>query len=280
MPDCSWTSSSPVCDGTAVVFDGPSGMDSYNWDFGDGAASSAQDASHLYSAPGTYTVSLNATKDSCSKSCMGSVIVEPQPDCSWTSNAPVCDDIVRFNGPAGMDTYQWDFGDGDSSPLEDPIHRYRKPGTYTVRLTVTSCGISKTCTKKVEVKPPLNCRWTSNAPVCEGMPVHFNGPAGMDSYQWDFGDGSESQEEDPVYLYSAPGTYTVMLAVKAGDSSESCTGSVVVRSQTDCGRTSNAPAPNGTAAQLSVPMGTDPSRGELGDGQAGPPEDRVRIYPG
>ena len=56
VPDCSWTSSSPICNGTVVQFSSPAGMDSYSWDFGDGQVSSAQGASHLYSAPGTYTV--------------------------------------------------------------------------------------------------------------------------------------------------------------------------------------------------------------------------------
>ena len=69
VPDCSWTSSSPICNGTVVQFSSPAGMDSYQWDFSDGQVSSAQGASHLYSAPGTYAVKLTVAKGGCSKEC-------------------------------------------------------------------------------------------------------------------------------------------------------------------------------------------------------------------
>ena len=279
-PDCSWTSNAPVCNGTPVQFSCLSGRDSYQWEFGDGAVSSSKDPAHIYSAPGSYPVNLTVTKDGCSKTCKGSVTIKPMPDCSWTSNSPVCNGTpVQFTGPAGMDSYNWDFGDGAASSAQGASHLYSAPGNYTVSLNATKDSCSKTCTGSVVVKVP-DCSWTSSSPVCNGTAVVFDGPSGMDSYQWDFGDGSESREEDPVYLYSAHGTYTVMLAVKAGNINKSCPGSVVVRSQTDCGRTSNTPAPDGTAAQLSAPMGTDSSRGELGGVQANSRENSVRIYPG
>jgi hypothetical protein len=77
MPDCSWTSSSPVCDGSPVVFTGPAGMDAYKWDFGDGSSSTGQSPSHTYSSSGTYAVELTVTKGGCSKSSQGKVIVRP-----------------------------------------------------------------------------------------------------------------------------------------------------------------------------------------------------------
>jgi hypothetical protein len=102
----------------------------------------------------------------------------------------------------------------------------------------------------------------------------------MDTYKWNFGDGSGSQEEDPVHLYSAPGTYTVILTIKSGGKQRICIGSVVVRPETDCGRTSNAPVPNGTEAQLAPLIGLDSNLEELGRGQVSSRENKVRIYPG
>ena len=281
QPDCSWSSSSPVCNGTPIQFSGPDGMDSYNWDFGDGAVSSAKDPAHLYSRPSTYTVRLTVSKEGCSKTCPGSVVVKPMPACSWTSNSPVNNGIpVQFNGPAGMDVYSWEFGDGAVSSAKDPAHLYSAPKTYAVSLTVSKEGCPKTCLGTVEIKSQCGDCWCSNSPVYNGTPVEFDGPSGMDSYKWNFGDGRFDSSEDPVHLYSAPGTYAVTLAAKAGGSSRMCMRYVVVRHQTDCGRTANTPAPSSTAAQLAPSAGMDSSRGELGDGQISPRDDKIRIYPG
>jgi PKD repeat protein len=280
IPDCSWTSNAPVCDGTPVQFTGPAGVDSYYWDFGDGAVSSSKDPSYLYSAPGTYSVTLKATKSGCTKTCTGTVEVTAL-DCSWASNSPVnYPNPIQFTGPAGMDSYHWDFGDGRNSTDQSPSHAYAAASSYNVSLTVSKGGCSRACAGRVQVKSQTGDCWTDNSPVCDGTAVEFDGPSGMDAYRWDFDDGFGSQEEDPVHLYRAPGTYAVILSVKAGHSSKTCMKSVEVRSQADCGRTSNAPVPDGTTAQVAAPMGTDPSRGEFGDGQTSSRENRVRIYPG
>ena len=214
--DCRWTSSSPVCNGTAVQFSGPTGMDAYQWAFGDGQVSPSKAPVHLYSAPGTYTVNLTAAKGRCTKTCPGIVEVRPMPDCSWTSSAPVCSGTpVQFTGPSGMDSYNWDFGDGAVSSAQGASHLYSAPGTYTVNLTAAKGSCSKSCAGKVEITAP-DCSWTSNSPVCNGTSVQFSGPAGMDVYQWEFGDGAVSSVQGPSHLYSAPGTYTVNLTADQG----------------------------------------------------------------
>jgi len=279
LPDCSWTSNAPVCDGTPVQFTGPSGMDSYNWDFGDGAVSSEKDPSHLYAAPRNYTVNLTVTKAGCSRTCSGSVFFRPMPDCSWTSNAPVCDGtIVQFNGPAGMDNYQWDFGDGQVSSREDSMHLYRGPGTYAAKLTVTQCGIVKSCPGTIKVKPQANCSWSSNAPTCNGTPVQFKGPAGMEAYRWEFGDGKISLLKDPSHLYPAPGNYSVSLWTKKEGCTKICKGSVVVAAPLDCSWTSNAPVCNGTAVRFTGPTGMDSYLWEFGDGAVSSDKDPSHLY--
>jgi len=280
MPDCSWTSNAPVCNGTPVQFSGPAGMDSYQWDFGDGAVSSAKDPNHLYSAPGNYAVNLTVASCGRSKFCTGSVEVRPVPDCSWTSNAPVCHGSpVKFTGPSGMDSYNWSFGDDSPFNLsKDPSHLYRSPGTYMVNLTVANkCG-SKYCSGTIEVKPQPDCSWTSNSPVSNGTPVQFTGPAGMDSFQWSFGDGQVSSVKDPAHLYSAPGTYTVSLTVSKEGCSKTCTGSVVVKSEPGECWTSNSPVCNGTPVVFDGPSGMDSYKWNFGDGARSDKEDTSHLY--
>jgi PKD repeat protein len=278
MPDCSWTSSSPACNGTPVQFSGPVGMDAYSWEFGDGAVSSAKDPTHLYSAPGTYSVNLKATKSGCTKSCPGSVVIKPIPDCSWTSNAPVCSGTaVQFTGPSGMESYQWDFGDGAVSSSKDPSYLYSAPGTYSVALKTTKSGCSKICTGSVVVTA-IDCSWTSSSPVSKGTPVQFTGPAGMDAYQWDFGDGAVSSAKDPAHLYSRPSTYTVSLAVSKEGCSRTCTGSVVVKSEPGECWTSNSPICVGTAVVFDAPSGMDKYVWDFDDGARSYEEDPSHLY--
>jgi PKD repeat protein len=256
-------------------------MDSWDWDFGDGGTSTNQSPLHTYASAGVYSVSLKVKKGSCEDTCPGTVEVKEKLDCSWTSNAPVCNGTpVQFTGPAGMDSFQWSFGDGVVSSAKDPAHLYSAPKTYAVSLTVTKGSCSKSCPGTVVVKPQPGDCWTSNSPVCIGTAVVFDAPSGMDKYVWDFDDGARSYEEDPVHLYSAPGKYLVVLTMGKDGHIRSCPGYVVVKSLTDCGMTSHAPAPNGTAAQLAAPSGIGSNPGELGDGRVSSRENRVRIYPG
>jgi PKD repeat protein len=357
-PDCSWTSNTPVCDGTPVQLTGPAGMDAYHWEFGDGQTGSAKDPAHLYSAPSSYTVSLTAAKGGCSKTCTGSVEVRA-PDCSWTSNAPVCNGMpVQFTGPAGMDSWYWEFGDGQTNTSKDPSHLYSAVGTYTVSLKVTagSCskecskditifepncaitapdsvcagstgnaastaaagaayswsitngnitsasntqsitftagssgittlkvkvtsgGCSKSCTGSVEVKPMPDCSWTSNSPVNNGTPVQFTGPAGMDSYQWSFGDGAGSTAQSPSRKYSKAGSYDVNLTVSKDGCSRSCAGEVEVRSQCSECWCSNSPVCDGTAVVFDAVSGMDSYVWDFDDGTRCYEEDPVHLY--
>jgi PKD repeat protein len=278
-PECSWGSNAPVCNGTAVRFTGPSAMDAYQWEFGDGQTGISQDPVHLYPAPGTYAVTLKAAKGSCWSDCTREISIVPGPDCSWSSNAPVCNGTpVQFSGPAGMDDYRWEFGDGEASSERDPAHLYPAPGSYMVNLTAAKGGCSRTCSGIVEVRPTPDCSWSSNAPVCNGTPLQFSGPAGMDSYLWEFGDGQTSSERDPAHLYNAPGSYMVNLATSKGDCSRTCSGIVEVSSHPDCSWSSNAPVCNGTPLQFSGPAGMDSYLWEFGDGQTSSERDPAHLY--
>jgi len=249
-PDCSWTSNAPVCNGTPVNFTGPAGMDDYYWEFGDNAVSSEKDPSHLYSHEHTYMVALTATKGSCTKVCLGEVVVTV-PDCRWISNAPVCNGTpVQFTGPEEMESYNWNFGDNQTSTAKDPAHLYSEPGYYTVSLTVAKGGCSKNCSGPVIVEEIPDCRWTSNSPVCNGTPVNFTGPAEMVSHYWDFGDGQYNSSQNASHLYSAPGRYNVSLNVSKAGCAKTCMGPVIVEPIPDCNWTSNVPVCNGTPVQF------------------------------
>ena len=62
------------------------------------------------------------------------------------------------------------------------------------------------------------------------LTVHFTDTSGGSpaGWQWDFGDGSYSTLQNPVYTYNTPGRYTVTLTVTDGAQSDTMSGDVVV----------------------------------------------------
>jgi len=144
------------------------------------------------------------------------------PIAAFTSNmtSGVVPLAVQFvdassNSPAA---WTWTFGDGGSSTLQNPSHLYTTPGTYTVILTATNSAGSNTdsATNYIMVNkasPPV-ASFTSNISVgTVPLAVNFtdtstNSPT---VWAWSFGDGGWSTLENPSYIYTTPGTYTVSL---------------------------------------------------------------------
>ncbi|MDY0781026.1 PKD domain-containing protein, partial [Tenacibaculum sp. IB213877] len=132
---------------------------SWTWDFGDGNTSTEQNPTHIYENPGTYTVTLTtklATTgfiDTHTKTNYVQVI-GPNPDFTTSSstigNRPLTvnfEDNTLVSAP--ITGWQWNFGDGNTSLLQNPTHTYTTLGVFDVSLTVTDIdGCSRTITKQ------------------------------------------------------------------------------------------------------------------------------------
>jgi PKD repeat protein len=124
---------------------------SWSWDFGDGGSSTSQNPSHTFNAAGTFTVTLTAS-NTCGNDVETKVdyITVTEPPC----NAPVAAFTgAPLNGTLPLNvsftdqsintptSWNWNFGDGSSSTLQNPSHTFNAAGSYTVKLTATnSCG--------------------------------------------------------------------------------------------------------------------------------------------
>ncbi|MEN6342241.1 MAG: PKD domain-containing protein [Methanospirillum sp.] len=113
----------------------------------------------------------------------------------------------------------WNFGDGGHSTDWNPLHTYEAPGTYTVRHNLNSpvWGISDVVkTDLITVHAPLKAGFTA-APRAgyETLAVQFTDTTTGDpaTWHWEFGDGSTSTAQHPAHVYTAPGSYTVVLEV-------------------------------------------------------------------
>ncbi|NIQ88287.1 MAG: PKD domain-containing protein, partial [Deltaproteobacteria bacterium] len=106
------------------------------------------------------------------------------------------------------------------STVQSPLYTYSTPGTYTVALTVSGNGGSDTQTRTdyieayESVVPDFSAAPTTGiAPLAVTFTDLSTGT--IDTWSWDFdNDGTEdSTEQNPLYTYSTPGTYSVKLSV-------------------------------------------------------------------
>ncbi len=223
----------PVACGMAATFQNstpvPNGSTiRWQWDFGDGTArSTARNPSHTYAAPGTYLVKLKAINaGGCADSVLTNITVNPKPVVSFVlPDICVRDEAVFQNTStisSGTLTYKWDFGDGGTSTDQHPRHQYASVGNYEVKLVVTSdkgCSDSLSTTYTVNGATPV-ANFSASS-FCQQESVSFQDASQVQfgkivRWQWDFGDGTSSTEQNPQHHYEAAGTYQVTLRVWSG----------------------------------------------------------------
>lgn len=128
---------------------------SWHWNFGDGSTSSQQHPTHTYSAYGNFNVQLTVSDDSPESDTVSQTIsiVEPYPINAHFTSIPR-NLTVQFtdesNTSATIQSCQWNFGDGNQSSQQNPVHTFDSPGTYPVTLTVTD-NFPSTSTKTLPV---------------------------------------------------------------------------------------------------------------------------------
>ena len=202
------------------------------WDFGDSNTSTVEDPGHTYTAAGTYTVSLLVTDDdgdtdSISQSVTVTEPLNDPPTAGFTFStadltATFTDALSDTDGSVVL--WAWDFGDSNTSTVEDPGHTYTAAGTYTVSLLVTDDdGDTDSISQSVTVTEPLNDPPTagftfSTADLTATFTDALSDTDGsVVLWAWDFGDSNTSTVEDPGHTYTAAGTYTVSLLVTDDD---------------------------------------------------------------
>ena len=205
------------------------GASSYSWSFGDGGTSTLTSPTHTYLGNGIYNMQLIATsgfgcKDTVTRSDTifdfrpvgGAVPVQGCVPLEVHFNYDKYTSIPSANMPYPYDiaTWFWNFGDGNTSTLDTPIHIYVNPGTYTVTVTFTTIhGCVGIDTLNIHVGTlPVAGFTASPDTICVDQTVTFvNTTTGATSYIWDFGDGGVSGGIHPTHVYNTSGTYTVTL---------------------------------------------------------------------
>ena len=194
---------------------------SYFWDFGDGTTSTQVNPVHTYVLPDTYNVMLVAFPNNTLPTlCTDNdtfyleINIPPSPTGNFSDSA-ICDSgKVFFFSTINSDTLDvfWDFGDGNTSKQENPIHYYNAPGFYNVSLTIKNTyGCAYTVSKNIFAykKPAFNVSMDT-------LPCSLEITFATDSNSWttnfwDFGDGDTSIFSTTTHSYNSPGNYTITL---------------------------------------------------------------------
>jgi PKD repeat protein len=243
LPYAFFSYDQPPCGNQFTIFHDESTADndyitSWHFDFGDGSDTliifpdRPESVPHVYTLDMMYDVTLTIeTSQGCTDTYTQTLDVQPAPiaefsysdtcqnmNVSFTSNAEV-------NAGGEIIEYYWDFGDYASGITnyatgESAYHIYSSAGDYTVHHVVqNSQGCTDTISRTITIleQPAVDFNFEAN---CQDQSVSFSineavtNIADLALWHWDFGDGGESWEQNPVHVYAAAGEYEVTLYIE------------------------------------------------------------------
>jgi len=201
----------------------------YTWNFGDGTVSvfdiNPGGITHEFIRGANdyntriYNVSLHVANSWCSDTLTRQVVIRaPYPVAQFQVPLQGCPPFeVQFvNQSLYSQAFWWEFGDGNTSDQRAPRHVFQKPGIYEVRLIVLGPGGSDTTYQTVTVHQPPIAQFHV-LPANVTLPFEavrlLNLSSNASSWQWDLGDGTITNEFEPIHYYKRVGVYNIKLTV-------------------------------------------------------------------
>lgn len=222
-------------------------INSWSWNFNDPASgvnntSTLQNPIHAYTQPGLYTpcLTIHSVNNTCTDMTCPTFTVYPPSSChaefNYYADTVNLTNEVHFidmstAGTGTINTWTWIFGDGAVETVTSPgnpniVHTYAHPGTYYACLTIhgsDSTCYNTTChTLVVGTPPPCQAAFTYYTDsLSSGQTIHFidQSTGNIASWNWNFGDGSSSVEQNPVHTYTTTGHFPVSLTVASPNQS-------------------------------------------------------------
>ena len=205
--------------------------DAWSWDFGDGPGSVQENPVHVYGNPGTYTVSLTVrdtstgvfnTKTRTAYITVSALPASPVADFTANTTDGYVPLTVHFTDLSSGSPFEWgwNFGDGTTSTVQNPVHTYQNPGVYSVTLSIRGVSGTDSETKPgfITVRAPVpTANFTANQTegVAPFMVAFTDLSTGYpQEWNWNFGDGGSSVSQNPVHTYNSAGIFTVTLTVE------------------------------------------------------------------
>ncbi len=216
------------CDGLTVPFENNSVNGTYfYWDFGVPAITSdtsvAFEPSYTYPNTGTYTIMLVANPGYfCADTDYVTIHIRELMDIDFVPPPGQCIDANSFNFAAGGiipggTNFDWQFAPTATPATSNTQNtngvNFATPGIYSIQLAADYDGCVDTAVHDIIVYGHPTVSIDVDTVGCVNYDAHFQ--ATVDTafnnliYNWTFGDGGTSNEEDPIYIYYTPGNYSV-----------------------------------------------------------------------
>ncbi|MCF6407182.1 PKD domain-containing protein [Chitinophaga filiformis] len=192
------------------------------WSVDKGEIYAYEDGASYYPAgAGTVKVTMTADYGTCQKTVTKDFVVKPAPVADFeTDQKIICDvpaTLKLTDKSQGATSWRWDFGNGQTSTLQNPSVTYNQLGYYGIQLTISNAsGCSNEIQRYVNVAKTEVHAGADVREGCEGLKPTFSSSISegdsFATYEWDFGDGSpKSTEATPSHTYNKEGTYPVKL---------------------------------------------------------------------
>ena len=188
------------------------------------ATSTAIDASCSWTSGGLKYISLKATDANGNvKYYSDSITINFAPQSGFIASSLCFGDATQFTdtttlSQGAITSWDWDFGDLNTSTLQHPVNQYTATGSYTVTLiTAASSGCTDTLRRDIYIGPKPVVSFSSGT-ACAGTLIPFTDQSTIASgtlaaWTWMFGNGDSSNVQNPSYVYPAGGNFTVSLTV-------------------------------------------------------------------
>ena len=203
----------------------PEPVASYLWNFGDSTTSTEIAPFHIWAKAGNYNISLTITTvNGCTSTFRlpNGLVLTDRPRVGFTAipqNACAFQNINFKDSTIGMVTkLEWSFGDGGTSTEKNPIYNYKDTGRFDVTLVASNNGCYDTLTVPgfMYINPPI-ARYNTVLNCATPSVRQFNDSSlGATSWQWNFGDSTTSNEQNPQHTFPRSGLFNVELEVSNG----------------------------------------------------------------
>ncbi|MES1218088.1 MAG: PKD domain-containing protein [Bacteroidota bacterium] len=244
LPDVCLPSGLAQFNDLSAISDGTQALFTYQWNFGDGGNAVIKNPTHNYAGTGPFNVGLVVTSNNgCTATVtkqLNTIYAEPQA--AFSAPAEICIGApVNFTDQStaagsSVTQWNWDFGDGTTSTLQNPVKNYASAGSYIVKLNVTSAKgcqtVNNFSTHTVVVNQLPTAAFNVSVPNCEMGNITFIDASVANSgslvkWTWDYGDGSNAVllNNSPFnHIYSTAGNYSITLKV---ENAKGCVSSVL-----------------------------------------------------
>ncbi len=185
-----------------------SGKMNHLWNYGDGTLSTEKEETHQYLGAGNFNISLQEIDDKgCSDTIQKSNYIKITaviPTFTGPADTICPNTLIQFtNTTPNTTTFNWNFGDGQTSTLQNPKHAFQQSGVYQVSLMATNGLCGGTTTKTVVVEY-LKAQFAPSAHYNCQLPVYIkytNTSINANTYEWHFGNKKTSIQKEPSVLY-------------------------------------------------------------------------------